>query len=187
MLVVNLMIIILLTYSVVLISGAKIMFNCKHSKVIIFLFATYGPILSLIEGYKLGYTSITSTIILCILFLLILILGYRKSKDIYSINNVKQDDVINIIEEYFETKNIKYEVREEKIYLPEFDKNIVIDDFIETSLNCKNIKDIYFYDELLDKVKIEIKKIKKRYFPLEGMFYLACAVILYYFKTYFFK
>ncbi|WP_250675273.1 hypothetical protein LZ906_016795 (plasmid) [Paraclostridium ghonii] len=187
MLVVNLMIIMLLIYSVVLLSGVKMMFNSKYSKVIICLFAMYGPILSSIEGYKLGYTGIASIIILCVSFLLIFIWGYRINKHIYSINNVKQDDVINIIEEYFETKNIKYEVREEKIYLPEFDKNIVIDDFIEISLNCKNIKDIYFYDELVKKVRVEIKKIKKRYFPLEGMFYLACAVILYYFTTYFFK
>ncbi|GAA0703438.1 hypothetical protein GCM10008904_10450 [Paraclostridium ghonii] len=183
MLVVNLMIIMLLIYSVVLLSGVKIMFNYKYFKVLLFLFIMYPLFSNLIEEFKLGYTSTGEIIIFSIVFPLIFILGYTRNKHIYSIYNVKKDDVINIIEGYLETKNIKYEVREEKIYLPEFNKNLIVDNFSETSLNCREIKGIYFYNELVEKVRVEIKKIKKRYFPLEGMFYLACAVILYYFRS----
>ncbi len=76
------------------------MFNPRYAQVIMFIFITYSPFSDLIEGYKLGYTGISSLIIFSIVFLLILIWGYRKNKHIYSIHNVKKTDVINIIEEY---------------------------------------------------------------------------------------
>lgn len=187
MLLFNLTIIMLLIYSVVLLSGVKIMFNYKYFKVLLFLFIMYPLFSNLIEEFKLGYTSTGEIIIFSIVFLLIFILGYTINKHIYSIYNVKKDDVINIIKGYLETKNIKYEVKEIGLYLPEFNKNIIVDNFSETSLNCREIKDIYFYDNLVEKVRVEIKKIKKRYFPIEGMLFLVIAIILYWSKTKFFS
>ncbi|RDY22467.1 hypothetical protein CHF27_013250, partial [Romboutsia maritimum] len=131
MLIINLMIIILLIYSVILLSGVKIMFKSKYAKAIMSLLIMYNPLSSLIEGYKLGYTGISSVIIVSILFLLIFIWGYRRNKHIYSIHNVKQKYVINIIEGYLEIKNIKYKVSETEIYLPEFYKTIFVDGSIE--------------------------------------------------------
>ncbi|WP_250675275.1 hypothetical protein LZ906_016785 (plasmid) [Paraclostridium ghonii] len=183
----NLMIIMLLIYSVVLLSGVKMMFNSKYFSVITFLFIMYYPFLNLIEGCKLGYTSTGDIIIFSIVFPLIFIWGYRRNKHIYSISNVKKDDVINIIKGYLEIKNIKYEVKEIGLYLPEFNKNIIVDNFSETSLDCREIKGIYFYNELVEKVRVEIKKIKKRYFPIEGMLFLVIAIILYWSKNNFFS
>ena len=168
----NLMIITLLICSVILLSGVKIMFNPRYAQVIMFIFITYSPFSNLIEGYKLGYTGISSIIIFSIVFLLIFIWGYRKNKHIYSIHNVKKTDVINIIEEYLKIKNIKYEVREDEIYLPEFYKTIFIDSLMSISLDFKDIKDIDFYNDLIEKIKTGIKEIKLRYFPIEGMFFL---------------
>lgn len=177
------MIITLFIYSVILLSGVKIMFSSRYAQVIMFLFIIYAPLSNLIEGYKLGYTGVSSIIISSIVFLLIFILGYRRNKYIYSIHNVKQKDVINIIGRYLEIKNIKYEVREKEIYLPEFYKTISVNGLIETSLDCRDIKDMDFYDELLEKVRAGIKEIKRRYFSIEGMFYLIFAGILYWIRT----
>lgn len=185
MLVINLMIITLLICSVILLSGVKIMFKAKYDQVIMFLFITYTPLSDLIEGYKLGYTGISSIIIFSIVFLLIFIRGYRRNKHIYSIHNVKQKDVINIIEGYLEIKNTKYEVREKEIYLPEFYKTIFVNSLIETNLDCRNIKDMDFYDELVEKVRAGIKEIKRRSFSIEGMFYLFFVGILYWIRKIF--
>lgn len=187
MLIFNLMIIMVLIYSVVLLSGVKMMFSSRYFSVITFLFVTYYPFFNLIERCKLGYTSTGEIITFSIVFPLIFIFAYRRNKHIYSISNVKKDDVINIIKEYLETKNIKYEVKEIGLYLPEFNKNIIVDNFSETSLNCREIKDISFYGDLVEKVRVEIKKIKKRYFPIEGMLFLVIAIILYWSKTKFFS
>jgi hypothetical protein len=183
MIIINLMIITLLICSVILLSGVKIMFNPKYARVIMSLFIMYTPFSSLIEGYKLGYTGISSIIISSIVFLLIFIWGYRRNKHIYSIHNVKQKDVINIIEGYLEIKNIKYEAREEEIYLPELYKTIFVNGLIETSLDCRDIKDMDFYNELVEKVRVGIKEIKRRYFPIEGMIYLILVGILYWIRT----
>ena len=183
MLIINLMIITLLIWSVILLSGVKIMFIPKYTKVIMFLFIAYAPFSNLIEGYKLGYTGISSIIILSIVFLLIFIWGYRRNKHIYSIHNVKQKDVINIIERYLEIKNIKYEVREEEIYLPEFYKTIFVNGLTGISLDCRDIKDMDFYNELVEKVRVGIKEIKRRYFSIEGMFYLIFVGIFYCIRT----
>ena len=183
MLIFDLMIITLLICSVILLSGVKIMFNPRYAQVIMFIFITYSPFSNLIEGYKLGYTGISSIIIFSIVFLLIFIWGYRRNKHIYSIHNVKKTDVINIIEEYLKIKNIKYEVREDEIYLPEFYKTIFIDSLMSISLDFKDIKDIDFYNDLIEKIKTGIKEIKLRYFPIEGMFYLIFTGILYWIKT----
>lgn len=183
MLIINLMIIVLFICSVILLSGVKIMFKSKYTQVILFLFVTYAPLSSLIEGYKLGYTGISSIIISSILFLLMFIWGYRKNKYTYSIHNVKQNDVINIIEGYLEIKNMKYEVRENEIYLPEFYKTIFVDGLIETSLDCKDIKDMDFYDEFVWNVRVGIKEIKRRSFSVEGMIYLIFVGILYWIRN----
>lgn len=183
MLLINLMIITLLICSVILLSGVKIMFNPRYVQVIMFICITYSPFSTLIEGYKLGYTGISSIIIFIILFLLIFIWGYRRNKHIYSIHNVKKTDVISIIERYLEIKNIKYEVREDEIYLPEFYKTIFIDGLINISLDFKDIKDMDFYNDLVKKIKFGIKEINLRYFPIEGMFYLIFTGILYWIKT----
>lgn len=183
MLIINLMIITLLICSIILLSGVKIMFIHKYTQVIIFLFITYAPFSNLIEGYKLGYTGISIIIIVGILFLLMFIWGYRRNRHIYSIHNVKQKDVINIIKGYLEIKNIKYEVIEEEIYLPEFYKTIFVNGLIETSLDCRDIKDMDFYDDLIEKVRVGIKEIKRRCFSIEGMLYLIFVGILYWIRT----
>ena len=51
------------------------------------------------------------------------------------------------------------------------------------SLDFKDIKDIDFYNDLVKKIKVGIKEIKLRYFPIEGMFYLIFTGILYWIKT----
>ena len=183
MLIFDLMIITLLICSIILLSGVKIMFNPRYAQVIMFIFITYSPFSNLIEGYKLGYTGISSIIIFSIVFLLIFIWGYRRNKHIYSIHNVKKTDVINVIKGYLEIKNIKYEVREEEIYLSEFYKTISINGLISLSLDCRDIKDMDFYNDLVYKVKSGIKKIKRRYFPIEGMFYLIFIGILYWIRV----
>lgn len=146
---------------------------------------TYTPLSELIEGYKLGDTSISSIIIFCIVFLLIFIWGYRRNKHIYSIHNVKQKDVINIIKRYFKIKNIKYEAKEDEIYLPEAYKSIFVNGSIEIRLDCRNIKDMDFYNELVENVRVGIKKIKRRYFPIEGMLNLIFVGVLYWITNYF--
>lgn len=178
MLIINLMIITLFICSIILLSGVKIMFNPKYVQVIMFLFIIYTPFLDLVEGYKLGYTGISSIIIFTIVFLIIFIWGYISNKHTYLIHNVKQNDVINIIENYLKTKNIKYEVRENEIYLADFYKSIFVKGSIEIRLDCSDIKDIDFYNDMLIKVKARIKDIKKVYFPIEGMIYLILAGIL---------
>ncbi|MEG2868712.1 MAG: hypothetical protein RR894_13285 [Terrisporobacter sp.] len=183
MVIINLMIITLFVCSIVLLSGVKIMFKSKYTQIIMFLFVTYNPLLNLIYGYKLGYTGISSIIIFIILFLSIFIWGYRKNKYTYSIHNVKQNDVINIIEMYLETKNIKYEIIEKDIYLPEFYKTIFVNGLIETNIDYRDIKDMNFHDELVAIVRVGIKETKRSKISIEGMFYLVFVGILYWIRT----
>ena len=183
MIIIDLMIIMLFIYSIVLLSGVKMMFNPKYFQIILFVVITYNPLTELIEGYKLGYTGIGSIIIFIIVFLSIFIWGYRRNKYIYSIHNVKQEDVMNIIEEYLKIKNIKYEARDEGIHLSECYKTIYVNNLIEKSLDCREIKDMDFYNELVEHVRVEVKGIKKRYFPIEGMINLIFVGIFYWIRT----
>jgi len=178
MIIFDLMIVILLIITITLLSGIKIMYNPRYVQVIMAIFIMYTPLLNLIEGYKLGYTGINSLIAFSIVILLISIWGYRRNKYIYSIHNVKENDVINIIEKYLERKNIKYEVRNNEIYLLDIDNNIYVHGLMEKTLDCRKIKNTYFYNELIDEVRIGIKQIKQRYFSIEGLFYLILTLFL---------
>ena len=171
MLIINLMMITFLILSVILLSGVKIMLNSKYAQIITFLIIIYTPFSELIEGYKLGYTGIISIIIFVIVFSLIFIWAYRRNKHIYSIHNVKQKDVINIIERYLEMKNIKYEIRGNEIQLPELYKVIYVKGLIGIRLDCRDIKDTDLYNDILMEVGAGIKDIKKKYLPIEGMIY----------------
>ena len=188
MIIFDLMIVALFIMSVILLSGIKIMFNSKYFQLIIAIFIMYTPISELIEGYKLKYIDINSIIIINIIPLLIVIWGYRRNKYIYSIHNVKEDDVMNIIEKYLERKNIKYEVRGEEIYFPDICKTIFVrSSIMEITLDCRDIKYVDFYNELVEEVRAGIKEIKQRHFSMEGVFYLIFTVFFYWIRVTFLK
>lgn len=185
MLAIDLMMIGLLIFSVILLSGVIIMIENRYIKIIIFLIIMYIPFSNLIEGYILGESSITPIIIYSIIMLLIFWWGYKSNKHIYSIHNVKQKDIINIIENYLDSKNIKYETTEPKIYLTDLCKTIHIDSLTEINLDCRDIKDLDFYHDLVDNVRLKIKEIKGRRLSLEGLFYLASFGIMYWIREIF--
>lgn len=182
MLAIDLMMIGLLIFSVILLTGAKIMIKNRYIKTIIILPAIYAPFSNLIEGYTLGEFSITPIIIYSIIMLLIFWWGYKSNKHIYSIHNVKQKDIINIIENYLDVKNIRYETTEPDIYLTELYKTIHIYSLTEIDLDCSDIKDLDFYHDLVDNVRLKIKEIKGRRLSLEGLFYLAGFGIMYWIR-----
>lgn len=178
----DLLLIMLLILSIVLLSGSKIMFNSKYLQIIMFFFIMYGPFSELIEAYKLGDRDVFIIIILIVVLLLIFIWGYRKNKYIYSVQNVKQKDVIDIIEKYLEKRNIKYEVRDDEIQLTDLYKTIYVKGKIEVGLDCREIKDMDIYSDILMEVKVGIKNINKRYFPTGGIIYLILFGIVCWFK-----
>lgn len=182
MLAIDLMMIGLLIFSVILLSGAKIMIKNRYIKTIIILPAIYAPCSNLIEGYMLGEFSITPIIIYIIAMLLIILWGYKSNKHIYTIHNVKQKDIIDIIENYLDVKNIRYETTEPEIYLTELYKTIHIYSLTEIDLDCSDIKDLDFYNDLVDNVRLKIKEIKGRRLSLEGLFYLAGFGIVYWIR-----
>ena len=140
MIIFDLMLVWLVITTITLLSGAKIMYTPKYSQVIMFIVIMYINLSNLVEGYKLGYIGISSIIAFCIVTLLIFIWGYRKNKYRYSIHNVKEKDVINIIENYLERKNLKYEVKNDEIYLLDIDNNIYVHSLMEITLDCREIK-----------------------------------------------
>lgn len=182
MLAIDLMMLGLLIFSVILLSGAKIMIKNRYIKTIIFLPAVYAPFSNLIEGYTLGEFSISIIIIYIIIMLLIFLWGYKSNKHIYTIHNVKQNDIIDIIENYLDVKNIRYETTEPEIYLTELYKTIHIYSLTEIDLDCSDIKDLDFYHDLVDNVRLKIKEIKGRRLSLEGLFYLAGFGIVYWIR-----
>lgn len=187
MIIIDLMIVVLLVYSVTLLSRVKIMFNYKYTQIITAIFAMYTPISKLIEGYKLGYIDANRLIIINVAILLFILLLYNKrNKHIYSIHNVKEKDVINIIEKYLERKNIKYELRSEDIYFPDINKTMFVRSSMEITLDCKDIKDTDFYNELVGEVRSGIKEIKQRHFSMEGVLYLI-LVAFYWIRATFLK
>ena len=184
----SLLIIVLLIFSVTLLSGLKIMINCKYIQTIMFFFIIYGPFSELVEVCKSGYTyDALSIIILIIVLLLIFIWGYRRNKYIYSLHNLKQKDVVDIIERYLERRDIKYEIRGNEIQLTELYKVIYVKGQIEVLLDCRQIKDMELYNDILMEVRTKIKDIKKRYFRKEAIIYLILAGILYWVKIKFFS
>ena len=110
MIIFDLMIVILLIISITLLSGVKIMINDKYFQFIFLVFLNCIQLLNLIKGYKLGEIGIITMIAISILFLLLFIWGYKRNTYIYSIHNVKEKDILNIIKKYLERKNIKYEL-----------------------------------------------------------------------------
>ena len=183
MIAINLMLVIMFINSVILLSGVKMMFNDRYLQIPSSIIPIYLVISSLIEGYKLGEIGISMIIITSAIFLLILIWGYRRNKYIYSIHNVKQEDVINIIEKYLERQNIKYEINDDEIYLSDTDKSIFVSGFMAVSLDCREIKNLKIYMELVEEVRVGVKKIKQRYFPWEGVYNLIFVGFFYWIKV----
>lgn len=187
MIIFDLMIVILLIISITLLSGVKIMINDKYFQFIFLVFLTCIQLLNLIKGYKLGEIGIITMIAISILFLLLFIWGYKRNTYIYSIHNVKEKDILNIIKKYLERKNIKYELSNEEIYLIDIDKSIYFSSLMKITLDCREIKNTNFYNELLDEIKVEIKEIKQRYFSIEGAFHLFFTLFFFWIRLTFFN
>lgn len=171
-------IVISLIITITLLSGKKIMISSKYTQLISFIIIMYPQLLNFIEGYNLGYIGITTIICIITVFLLIFISGYRRNIYKYSIHNVEEQYVRNIIENYLDRKSIKYKVRNEEINLVDFNNSIYVRSSIETTLDCREIKNNNFYNELVDEIKSGIKNIKKRYFSMEGVLYLIFTLFL---------
>ena len=179
MIIFDLMLVGLVITTITLLSGAKIMYNQRYLQVITFIVIMYMPLSKLVEGYKLGYIGISTIIAFCIVMLLIFIWGYRKNKYRYYIHNVKEKDVINIIESYLERKNLKYEVKNDEIYLIDIDSNIYVRSLMEITLDFREIKNTDFCSGIINEVKMGIKQINQRYFSIEGMFYLVLTLFFF--------
>ena len=141
-----------------LLSRKKLILNQVLTPLAIFILIVYNQISQLIYDYELGYIGIKNIIIVLVLFLLILIWGYRRNRHIYSIYNTKKDNVLDIIENYLQIKDIKYELKEDEIYLKEFDKYIYIYGLLRVNLNCIEIKDMNFYEDFINNIKFKIRK-----------------------------
>lgn len=83
MIIIDLMIVVLLVYSVTLLSRVKIMFNYKYTQIITAIFAMYTPISKLIEGYKLGYIDANRLIIINVAILLFILCYIIKEINTY--------------------------------------------------------------------------------------------------------
>ena len=54
---------------------------------------------------------------------------------------------------------------------------------METTLDCREIKNTDFCNEIVDEVKMGIKEIKQRYFSIEGMFYLVLTLFFFWIRV----
>ena len=82
-----------------------------------------------------------------------------------------------------ERKNIKYEVRSEEIYFPDICKTMFVRSSMEITLDCREIKNTDYCNEIIDEVKMGIKEIKQRYFSIEGMFYLVLTLFFFWVRV----
>lgn len=106
MIVFDLMLFILIIISIILLSGRKIMCNTKYFQFIISILVISTNISTIIKGYSLGHISIDILLFLITLIIICLWIEYKKDKYKYTIHNIEQSDVKNIIEEYLKKKNI---------------------------------------------------------------------------------
>ena len=178
MIIIDLMLVMLFIVTITLLSGRKIMSNPRVFQTIFTVWVIYSPLSDLIEGYKLGYTGISSIIGFIAIMLAIFIWGYRKNTYRYTIHNVKEDDVINIIVNFLERKNINYKVSNEEIQLLDTYDSIYIRHLTEIILDFKEIKNRDFYNEIIEEVKSEIKKIDKKHLSMDGVLYLVFTLFL---------
>ena len=182
MIIFNLMLVAWFIFTVILLSGVKIMYNSKYFQLIITIFIVYTLIPNLIEGYKLGELNINYVVIVSLILLITIIWTYRKSNHTYCIHNVKENDVMSIIENYLDKKNIKYEVKNEEIYFPKINRTLFVRHLMQTTLECRDIKDTDFYNELIDSIRVGIKEINQRYLSMEGLFNLVFVLFFFWIR-----
>lgn len=112
------------------------------------------------------------------------ILIFLWKKETYVIENVRVDDLINIIIHYFQKNSISYEIKSKDIYLPEYEKTIKIIGKYEINIDLKEIKELSFYKEFIETIKYEIKKTERKIFPILGGIYLIYAGVFYWFMIF---
>lgn len=187
MIIIDLMLIMLFIFTITLLSGRKIMYNPRAFQIIFTIGVIYSPLSGLIEGYKLGYIGISSIIGFIAILLVIFIWEYRKNTYRYIIYNVKEDNVTNIIANFLERKNISYKVCNEEIQLLDTNDRILIRYLTKIILDFKEIKSRDFYNEIIEEVKFEIKKIDKKHFSMDGVLYLVSTLFLLWVRLTFLK
>lgn len=187
MLVFDLMLILLIIISITLLSGTKIMCNTKYFQFIISILVISTNLKTIVKGYSLGYISIDILLFLLTLIIICFWVGYRKDKYKYSIHNVEQSDITNIIENYLKNKYIKYKIDYNKIYLNDTNNTIYINDDIDVTLDFKEIKNTSFLNELINEIKLKIKKINKKSFSIQSIFYLVFSLFFLWIRITFLK
>lgn len=178
MITIDLILVMLFIITITLLSGRKIMFNPRFFQTIFTILIIYSPLSNLIEGYKVGHTGVISIIGFIAIILVIFIWGYIKNTYRYTIHNVKEDDVINIIKDFLQRKNINYKVSNEEIQLLDTYDSIYIHCSTQIILDFKEIRNRDFYNEIIEEVKYKIKRIDNKHLSMDGMIYLVFTLFL---------
>ena len=152
--------------AIFIISGKKVMYCQKYIQAINNIFIWTIIVFPQIDFYQKDFINSSQfygflamyTVIMIPLF----IWAYKRHKYRFYILNVESEDVENIIEKYLDKEDIKYEKRPEEIYLNEYNKYIYIRGTLDIYLICKEIKELYFYEELIRYIKDNLKYTKKK-------------------------
>ena len=168
-----------LIFSAVIFTGKKLMFKYNYFYTLIFLIIVSGPLNAATKNPDGDYIYIVFILMIFVPMYLAIVFS---RKETYMIENVKSKNFIDIITKYFDDKNIKYEVKEKEIYLPEHCKTIDVKGKYELYVNLKEIKKLSFYEELLEYIKLGIKNTEKKIFPIHGVTYLVYAGVMYWIK-----
>lgn len=163
-------------FAIVIFTGKRFIFKYNYSHTLLFIMIISGPLNLALYNQEQDYMYLMFIILI---FIPIYILVAITRKDTYILENVKVSNLIEIITKYLEDENIKYEVKEKKIFLPEHNKTIDIKGNWELILNLKEIAKLSFSKDMLEYIKKEIKSIKQQSFPFNGIVYLIYAGALY--------
>lgn len=170
--------IIIILYGIILLRRGRFMMSGIYSNIIPLVIGTTSPI---IKWAEIGEVDpfifiITTTTLLGILI-------NRGRYTIYNVNDKMVSDIlINILEEKgisYEEKKESYDKKENILILEDYDNKYISykQSFDSVSIDLKDIKILPFYEDVKDELKIRIREIDSKLFPTTGVIMIGLGII----------
>lgn len=168
-------ILILVTFGIIICSKKKIIISRVYEQCFLVIIIWVNQIL---RGSGLGLGWMSFLIITFSVFIFISVVYF---KNVYTIYNVDEFELMTLIDKTLEEIGVSFERKEKSIILTGFNNaNIVFRSYMGAiEINLKEIRDLDAYHLVINRIKLGIKEIEKERFSYIGVFYILLGLVFF--------
>ncbi|MBS4539574.1 hypothetical protein GOQ27_13955 [Clostridium sp. D2Q-11] len=167
--------IILIIHGIVLLTRRKFIEKGEFGYIFVMFISMTPLIMDTFEMEYGKYHLLGLLIVITPVWIMLIVLN----RENYTIRNIKGEMVKSILIDILNEKDISYEEEKNKLILKNYKNKTIYcrGSFNSVDIKFREIRDLPFYKELKKELKIKIKRINQKTFPLSGLLHIFVGIV----------